>query len=144
MSNVAGPRGPERGFLARSCPTLRRRERTAHPQMSDFCVIRDVFHVHDPALALIQVPPKRPGVGRRQLARPGPVLGAHAEPGAAADLMEVVVQAAGALADYELLTHGLEVLSGQPPPPVSHASSSKSRDHPKRNPTPPQRQRLVP
>src|SRR5215210_427676 len=114
------------------------------PQMSDFCVIRDVFHVHDPALALIQVPPKRPGVGRRQLARPGPVLGAHAEPGAAADLMEVVVQAAGALADYELLTHGLEVLSGQPPPPVCHASSSKSRDHPKRNPTPPQRQRLVP
>src|SRR5215212_1806252 len=77
------------------------------PQMSDFCVIRDVFHVHDPALALIQVPPKRPGVGRRQLARPGPVLGAHAEPGAAADLMEVVVQAAGALADYELLAHGL-------------------------------------
>jgi hypothetical protein len=31
MGNVAGPRGPERGFLARSCPTLRYREQTAHP-----------------------------------------------------------------------------------------------------------------
>jgi hypothetical protein len=61
------------------------------------------------------------------------------------DLMEVVVQAAGLLADYELLAHGLQVLSGQPLPTVSHASSSrrKSTDHPKPNPTPAQRQRLV-
>ena len=77
---------------------------------------------------------------------PGPVLGTHAEPGAATDLMEVVVQAARASADYELLAHGLEVFSGQPPPTVSHTSSSrrKSGDHPKRNPAPPQWQRSLP
>src|SRR5215211_3855942 len=97
------------------------------PQMSDFCVTRRNSGVHGLALSLIQVPPERPGVDRRQLPRPGPVLGAHAEPGAAAHLVEVVVQAAGALADYELLAHGLEVLPGQSPT-VSHASSSKCRD----------------
>src|SRR5215211_212661 len=115
------------------------------PQMSDICEIRKVRGVHGRTLSLIQIPPKRPCVSRRQLPRPGPVLGAHAEPGAAADLVEVVVQAAGLLADYELLAHGLQVLSDQPPPTVSHASSSrrKSTDHPKPNPTPQQRQWLM-
>src|ERR671914_822362 len=110
-----------------------------------FCEIRKVCGVYGRTLSLIQVPPKRPGVNRRQLPRPGPLFGAHAKPCAAADLMEVVVQTAGPLADYELLAHGLQVLSGQLPPTVSHASSSrrKSTDHPKPNPTPSQRQRLV-
>ena len=39
--------------------------------------------------------------------------------------MQVVVQAAGPLADYELLAHGLQVFSGQLPPTVTHASSSE-------------------
>src|SRR5215210_2272724 len=59
--------------------------------------------------------------------------------------MEVIFQAARLLADDELLAHSLQILSFQPPPRVSHASSSrrKSRDRPKRNPTPAQRQRSV-
>src|SRR5215204_7090764 len=111
--------------------------------MSDICEIRKIRGVHSLTLSLIQVPPKRPGVSRRQLPGPGPVLGAHAEPGAAADLMEVIIQAARLLADYELLAHSLQVLPFQPPPTVSHASSSrrKSWDHPKPNPIPRQRQR---
>src|SRR5215216_4809382 len=57
--------------------------------------------------------------------------------------MEVIIQAARLLADYELLAHSLQVLPFQPPPTVSHASSSrrKSWDHPKPNPIPRQRQR---
>lgn len=87
-------------------------------------------------LFLIQVPPERPGVRRHQAPRPGPILGAHAKPGAATKLMEVVIEVATALADHELLAHGLEVLPAQLPPTVSHASSSrrKSRDQPKSNP----------
>src|SRR5919112_6719463 len=59
--------------------------------------------------------------------------------------MEVVVEAAVALADHELLAHGLEVLLLQPPRSVSHANPSRrnSRDYSKRNPTPPQWQRLL-
>ena len=78
------------------------------------------------ALALIQVPPKRPGVRRREPPRPSPILGANTQPEAAAQLMKVVVQAAGALADHKLLAHGLEIFSGQPPT-VSHASSSRRK-----------------
>ena len=144
MSNVAGPLESEKGVLARLAVLYDAGGTRRIPQMSDFFGIRRDFGVYVPdgTLSLIQVPPKRPGVSRRQLSRPGPVLGTHAEPGAATDLMEVVVQAARALADYELLAHGLEVLSGQPPPTVSHASSSrrKSTDHLKRNPAPSQRQ----
>ena len=80
----------------------------------------------DRALALVQEPPKRPGVRRREAPRPGPILDADAKPDAAAQLVEVVVQAAFALADHELLAHGLEVFSGQPPT-VSHASSSRRK-----------------
>src|SRR5918997_4007324 len=138
MGNVAGPRAPERGASPGLALLYDAGGGWRIPQMSDFC--------HPSRLLfLIQVPPKRPGVGRRQLPGPGPVLGAHAEPGAAADLMEVIVQATRALADDELLAHSLQILPFQPPPTVSHASSSrrKSRDRPKRNPVPPQRQRSV-
>src|SRR5919112_2432507 len=140
MGNVAGPRGSSPGLALLYDTRSRRRI----PQMSDFSAIRKDRGAHGSTLSLIQVPPKRPGVGRRQLPRPGPVLGAHTKSGAAADLMEVVVQAARLLSDHELLANGLEVLSGQPPPTVSHASSSKGRDRSKRNPTPPQRQLLAP
>jgi hypothetical protein len=135
MGNVAGPRGSSPGLALPYDARSRRRI----PQMSDFFEPEEARRSR---LSLIQVPPKGPGVSRRQLPGPGPVLGANAEPGAAADLMEVLVQTAGVLADYELLAHGLEVLSGQPPSTVSHAYSSrrKSGDHPKRNPAPTQRQ----
>src|SRR5215211_1229973 len=141
--NIAGPRVLREGTSPGPALLYVTRSRWRIPQMSDICEIRKIRGVHGVTLSLIQVPPKRPGVGRRQLPGPGPVLGAHAEPGAAADLMEVIVQAAGLVADDELLAHCLQVLPLQPPPTVSHASSSrrKSRDHLKPNRIPPQRQR---
>src|SRR5215211_5697934 len=143
--NIAGPRVLREGASPGPALLYDIRSRWCIPQMSDICQIRKVRGVHGRTLSLVQVPPKRPCVSRRQLPRPGPVLGTHTKPGAAAELMEVVVQAAGLLADYELLAHGLQILSGQPPPTVSHASSSrrKSTDHPKRNSTPSQRQWLI-
>ena len=143
--NVAGPRVLREGASPGLTLLYDARSRWHIPQMSDICEIRKVRGVHGRPLSLIQKPPERPCVSRRQLPRPAPVFGTHTKPGAAADLMEVVVQAAGPPADYELLAPGLQIFSGQPPPTVSHASSSrrKSTDHPKRNPTPSQRQWLM-
>lgn len=95
------------------------------PQMSDFSTILREIGASS-ALALIQVPPERPGVRGREAPRPGPVFGAHAQPDAAAKLVEVVVKAAGALANHKFLAHGLEVFPGQLPT-VSHASSSRRK-----------------
>jgi hypothetical protein len=143
--NVAGPRVLREGASPGLNLLYDTGSRWRIPQMSDICEIREVRGVHGRLLSLIQKPPERPCVSRRQLPRPGPIFRAHTKPGAAADLMEVVVQAAGPFADYELLTHGLQIFSGQPLPTVSHASSSrrKSTDHHKRNPTPSQRQWLM-
>jgi hypothetical protein len=46
MSNVAGPRGPERGTSPGLALLYDTESGRRIPQMSDFCVIREDFGVH--------------------------------------------------------------------------------------------------
>ena len=58
---------------------------------------------------MLYKPAQGPCVDQGYLAGVGPVLEGYAEPGAAADLVEVVVEVVAAVAEGELLTQGFEV-----------------------------------
>ena len=60
--------------------------------------------------ALFYKPAEGPGVDEGDLAGVRPVLEGYAEPRAAADLVEVVVEVVAAVAEGELLTQGFQVL----------------------------------